>query len=309
MGADGLIVTPERGNVNPQSPPKAEGGIAQDFDGMAYVTVGQNRLFVEDSGAGEAIVLLSGLGGDHRAFAVTSRALAARYRVVAIDARDSGQSTRTESRYTTADLADDVAACMTSLGIRSATVLGHSLGGLIAQQFAFRHPDRLAGLILVSSHASTSPWKRGLVDSWIILKRRVDAAEFARCTLPWLVGPAFFNNPGLVEGMVRFAEKNPIPQEAEAFERQAAAAIAHDSRPQLGSIQAPALVISGMADLVNPPTVAADLAALIPGAGLILLEGVGHLPHIEDGPAFRGAVEAFLAEHAGSGVAPEPLPA
>ncbi|WZO96653.1 alpha/beta fold hydrolase [Isosphaeraceae bacterium EP7] len=276
---------------------------------MAYVTVGPNRLFVDDSGSGDAIVLLSGLGGDHRAFAVTSRALAARSRVIAIDARDSGQSTRSEVRYTTADLADDVAACLTSLGVRSATVLGHSLGGLIAQEFALRHSDRLDALILVSSHASTSPWKRGVVDSWAILKRRVNAAEFARGTLPWLVGPSFFNNPGQVEGMVRFAEKNPYPQEADAFDRQAAAAVAHDSRPRLGSIGVPTLVISGMADLVNPPAVAADLAASIQGARLILLDGVGHLPHIEDGPAFREAVEAFLDEHAGSRVAAEPSPA
>ena len=115
---------------------------------MPWVDVRGRRLYYEEFGEGEPLVFISGLGGDCRAFAVPQRSFASFYRVLTIDNRDVGRSDRVVADYTTADLADDVAGLLNSVGAVPAHVVGHSLGGLIAQQVALRHPHLVRSLVL-----------------------------------------------------------------------------------------------------------------------------------------------------------------
>src|SRR5437879_2360296 len=109
---------------------------------MPKVTVNGIRMFYEETGGGEPLILIMGFGGDHLAWAFQVRALAAHYRVVTFDNRGAGQSDAPEPPYTIRTMADDTAGLIAALGIERAHVVGVSMGGMSAQGVALAHPGQ-----------------------------------------------------------------------------------------------------------------------------------------------------------------------
>src|SRR5205809_7891619 len=115
---------------------------------MPKVTVNGIRMFYEETGGGEPLILIMGFGGDHLAWAFQVRALAEHYRVVTFDNRGAGQSDAPEPPYTIRTMADDTAGLIAALGIERAHVVGVSMGGMIAQELALAYPGRVRSLHL-----------------------------------------------------------------------------------------------------------------------------------------------------------------
>ena len=261
---------------------------------MPSLPVGCSSIYVEESGRGQPLIFLSGLGGDSRAFSLAQRHFSKWFRTIAIDNRDVGRSGRALKPYSTLSMAKDVEAVMDWMKIDAAHIVGHSLGGMIAQEIAINQPERVRSLVLASTHCGAEPWRHALLESWILQRNRMTPAEFSSVTLPWLVSPGFYQQGSAqIDGLIRFAERNTWPQEADAFERQARAAMGHYSRDRLSLISTPTLVLVGQDDLVNPPRIARELSDTIVDAQFVEIPGVGHLPHVEDNPSFRHALDLF----------------
>lgn len=252
------------------------------------------NLHAEILGEGPPVLFLPGLGGNHRAFAGIQKVMSTRFQTIAVDPRDTGLSPRATTNYSLDDMAVDVLNLIDHLHLEQVNIVGHSMGGMIAQHLALIAPQRLRSMVLMSCHARNYPWKSALVQSWIDMRAKVDAVTFTRFTLPWLLGAKLFENQAHIEGMIRHVERNPLPQEPEAFVRQGNAVLDHDVLADLHTLEIPALIVSGQFDRVTPPETSKVLADHLPLSSFEIMEEVGHLPHIESPSKLISLLSRFL---------------
>ena len=253
-------------------------------------------LHYADSGRGDPLVFLNGLAGDHLYWMGQIRAFSKRFRCLAPDNRDAGQSSYAAESYTIGDLAEDVACLLHHLDLPPAHVVGLSLGGMIAQELALRHPGRVKSLFLVGTLAHADDWFAGTLNAYGLIRRQVaDTSEFFQVLLPWLVSHRFFQHPDRVEWLRALLRNNPYPQRIDGFFRQFDAIRGHDTLARLSGIHCPALVAVGEDDMIIPPRYARQLADRLPQARLAVLPEIGHAPPIEDPRTFNRLLGEFLS--------------
>ncbi len=251
--------------------------------------IGDRALAYESFGDGEPLVLVHAFPLDGRMWASTARSLADRCRVLVPDMRGFGASDLGGGDPSIADMADDVAALLDSLGIRRASVGGLSMGGYVSLAFAARHPARLERLILADTRAAA--------DSDVARAGRADAlALVAREGVPALVERqlAALLSPAASEAVrehVRGLGKQS-PEGVSAGIR--ALRDRPDRRAELAAIGCPTLVMVGTEDKISPPAEMADLARAIPGARLVEIAGAGHLSNLERPSEFSAAIAHFI---------------
>jgi pimeloyl-ACP methyl ester carboxylesterase len=270
-----------------------------NFGPPQFVEVGGRRLAYEevapDDPAG-TVLLLCGIGAKRQGWYKQLPVLGERFRALAVDYRDVGDSDAADGQYSIRDLAEDVRGLAGGLGIERASLVGISMGGFIALELALAEPQFIDRLILVvtsaggATHVSTSPEvMRALMPG----DEQVETGEGARRVCSLVAGPGFAErHPEAIEEFVEIAQHNPM--HVAAYLRQLSACRAHDVADRLGEITAPALVIHGDADPLVRVENGRHLAANIPGAELIVYEGVGHIPEVECFEQFNDDLLAFL---------------
>ena len=228
------------------------------------------RLYYEVHGdaSAEPIVLLEGLGGDIPGWGDHLDGLARELRVIAYDFRGNGRSDKPDEAMTMQTFVEDTVGLLDHLAVPSAHGYGQSFGGMVALELAVAFTDRVRSLVLAAAHPGGS---RAIRRGSTVPKDR-----------PWLAlySPEFVrDHPDRLEEHRRVAGRNPQP--SHAARRQWEALQGFDAYDRLSEIRVPTIVLHGTDDLTVDPENARLIAARIPGARLVLLEGAGHVYHWE----------------------------
>jgi 3-oxoadipate enol-lactonase len=257
------------------------------------------KIYFERAGSGPALLFISGTGGDLRTKPNTfDGPLPKSFEVLAYDQRGLGRTEKPDVPYSMADYADDAAALMADQGWDKAFVIGVSFGGMVAQELALRHPERVRKLVL----ACASPGGAGGASYPFHEIQHLSGEPRAEFLLPisdtrrdaaWAAA-----HPDQHKAFVAMAAAAPPgagePGHDMGARRQLEARAAHDTWDRLPDIACPVLIAAGRYDGIALPATQERMAARIPGATLRFFDG-GHLFMIQDRTAYPAMVEFLLA--------------
>jgi len=232
----------------------------------------------EEHGNGHPLVLIPGTAVDHTVFFPGEQVptFAKHHRVIALDHRGTGESTRPDSDYGSGDLVDDVIRALDVLEIERCHLLGLSMGSTIAMQVAARRPEKVSALVLWHPWARTDEFLRRMFLIWRYLYAEADADFFGQATLWWILSrPFILQQPQVVDGIAHDVFAGPNAPDRRDYVRHVDINLSHDARALLPSIAAPTLVISGEDDRVIPSGYSREVAESIPTATFHLLTGPG----------------------------------
>ncbi|MFN7168984.1 MAG: 3-oxoadipate enol-lactonase [Pannonibacter sp.] len=262
---------------------------------MRMIAANGLALHVDDSGETHlpAVVLCNSLGTDLRSWDAVADHLKGQMRVIRHDARGHGLSECPEGPYSINDLVDDLTAALAQLGVDRCIPVGLSVGGLVAQGFAARHPDRVPALVLSNTAA-----RIGTAESWQDRIRLIEAGGIEAIADPilerWFSAAFRGSEPVALAGWRAMLTRTP----RQGYLATCAALAAADLTLSTSQLPMPTLVIAGSEDGATPPALVEATARLIRGARFTLIAGAGHLPCIETPDAFCAALDAFLEETA-----------
>src|SRR5829696_3055469 len=260
---------------------------------MAFARVNGVVLHHQVLGPSESPVLIfiNSLGSDLRIWQEVAPAFTERFRVILYDKRGHGLSDAPSVPYSMDDHTDDLIALLDHLGIDKASLVGLSVGGMIAQRMAVREPDRVQSITLCCTAA-----KIGTPELWA---DRIGAVEqdgiepIADGILQRWFTPLFHETRSdELAGWRNMLVRTPV----HGYAGTCAAIRDADLRPDAGRIAVPTLCVAGDQDGSTPAEVVKGTADLIPGARFALIEGAGHIPCIEKPAALSGLIKQHLKE-------------
>jgi 3-oxoadipate enol-lactonase len=248
----------------------------------------------------QTVVLVNGIGDDLEAWLLqVPDLLAAGLRVVSFDNRGLGSSGRPAGPYTSRQGAADLQAVVEALGLDAFHLVGCSMGGMIALEYALAEPGRLRSLVLANTYAAPDAYTRDILESWAAIVAAGGMPAVMRQMAPWIFSPAFHEEQAeVLAGFI--AEMVATPQSAESFAAQLAILHDHDCWARLGEVRAPALVLVADSDVFIRPDLSRRMLERLPDARWASVAG-GHAVMWENPSAWNGAIVAFVQDHASAG--------
>ena len=256
----------------------------------------------EESGAGEPLILLMGLGAPGSKWAPHIAAYEKHFHVYAPDNRGAGLSDKPVAyAYTIEDMAKDTVGMMDALGIESAHINGISMGGAIAQYLAVHYPKRVRSVILTNTFPNCCVSFQRSIEILREANGQLDPVTAGRLT-QWIIFAQPFQEEHedfmLESELADMAYEHPMP--SYAFKAQCNAILGFDILADLPKIKAPALVVAGDKDLFVPVSVSEAMREAIPGARFYMAKDGGHVQHWEQLEKYNQVTLDFLLEHSAS---------
>lgn len=250
-------------------------------------------------GSGEPMVLIHGLGSDLHAWDAVREKLEAHHDVLALDLPGFGSSpSRPDGRVTIYAYADAVADAMERVGFDTAHVVGNSLGGAVAFELGRRELART--VVAISPAGGASRWEHRLAHASLSVSNRI--SKVIAPIAPWLTRSrtarkvlfrgAVSGDPGAVdpewgaEAIRSFAKAPGFAATRRTFEP-------HHVRALLADVEVPVRIVWGTADMLLFPRQAPRIAELLPDCETVYLDGLGHVPMVDDADAVTEAILAF----------------
>ena len=246
-----------------------------------------------EAGRGEPLVLVHGLGDDHRAWRRTLPDLMLRHHVLFYDLRGHGQTTLGKPDGSLHQLGEDLVALLDALEIERARIAGFSLGGTIAMRVGIDHPDRVDRLVLVATSSRVGRSAAGWYRERLSMVRNEDS--WLRETLDRDTAEVYAQSPNeLEEGLLIRRQSTEDPS---GFGNACAAMAALFEKPldpELGQIKAPTLIVASDLDQHCPPKAAEIIHAGIPGSRVEVIKGAGHAIPVERPGELAASINRFL---------------
>lgn len=262
---------------------------------MAKLQVGDRNFHYEMVGKGHPLVLLAGYSCDHTIWMPIRDMLAEHFQLLLLDNSSVGQTSDAPAPFTVEDMAKETWEIIEKLGLKNPHIIGHSMGGAIAQTIAYKHPEKVSKIVIANSLIKTTPICKAVLQYFFHL--RMDGVHMARIAegiLPWLFSNSFMANQHAVAFVIDSFTKNPHPQTEIGQRYQLEAIHSFDSSSWFQKIAKTLLVICGEEDKLCPPK---DLALLTKGmknAKFVLIPEMGHSFHLEMPMEFVKLVVDFL---------------
>jgi 3-oxoadipate enol-lactonase len=265
---------------------------------MPFAMNGTVELHWKSVGEGPAVLLIAGQGMTVEGWWSTIPVLARSFRVIAFDNRDTGRSSLLPWPYTVTQMARDAVAVLDAAGEHRAHVYGISLGSLVAQEVALRHPDRVRALVLGASSAggfaAYKPSPSSFAQTFLVRAGAMGPEEAEWAAVPYTYAEKTRrSHPERIATDI--AHRVSSPPEPLAYMHQAAAVATHDAYERLNRMAAPTLVVHGEQDVFVPSANALVLAERIPAAQLKLWPEAGHMYTIDE-PRADQEIARFLVQ-------------
>jgi 3-oxoadipate enol-lactonase len=249
-----------------------------------------------DGSGPETMLLINGVGDDLEGWTLQREEFAAAgFRVVTFDNRGSGGSGHPPGPYRSQQMAVDTKGLVDALEIAPLHLVGVSMGGVIAQEYAAAYPDDLRSVVLANTFAAPDPFTYAAFESWALIAQMAGMPVMMRQQAPWVFSSYFYESQP--EKLVEFlTEMDRTTQPASSFAAQIGVLLTHDATDLLDSIETPALVIASADDIIIKPALSYILFEALPRATWEMIPG-GHATFLEDPAIWNQTVLEFVNRH------------
>ncbi|MCB9481664.1 MAG: alpha/beta hydrolase [Desulfobacteraceae bacterium] len=253
------------------------------------------KIYYEIHGKGKPLVLIAGLASDSQSWITIIPELSKHFQVIVFDNRTTGRTKSNEKNLTIDMMGDDAANLIKYLKLENVSVLGHSMGGIIAADAASKNPDLIKNLIIAASPYEVGERIKEMFSDMVIYQKNgMDQSLWFKNFFYWILTDSFFENKELLRQGIEYNVNYPYPQTMEGFEKQVNAMNSYNGKEIIKKIRQRTLVIAAEKDRLFSVDQCRELADKIENSKFKIIKNAAHSIHSEMPSELANEVLLFL---------------